>query len=129
MAKLEVRKQRLELKQRLLDEVFRGVVEELREMGKGEYRDLLRSLVLGSDLDGEFEVVTSAAEAAHLDDAFLGSIAKPKLSLADECRELGGGFILRRGRREFNFTFAALTRSLRRNMEKRLLEVLGLDEE
>ncbi len=129
MARLEIRKQRLELKQHLLDEVFRDAVDELRQLSGEDYRDLVRSLVENSGLGGEYELVTSAAEAEHLDEAFLDSFEEPKLRPAGEHRELGGGFILRRGRREFNFTFTALTRSLRRELEKRLLEVLGLDGE
>jgi V/A-type H+-transporting ATPase subunit E len=129
MARLEIRKRRLELKQRLLDEVFRDAVAELRKLNGDDYRGLVRALIESSGLSGEYELVTSAAEAEHLDEAFLDSFEEPKLSPAGEHRELSGGFILRRGRREFNFTFTALTRSLRRELEKRLLEVLGLDGE
>ena len=126
MAELSARKALLAAKQELLDEVFAAAVEELGSLKKDVWRAVFKHLVSGADLKGTYEVITSKREAAFLDDAFLEGVG-PKLSVSKETREQGGGFVLRGGKTELNFTFPALTRSLRPLLEKELLGILGIE--
>lgn len=126
MAELSARKSVLAAKQGLLDEAFAAAVEELGALKKDAWRAVFKRLVAGADLKGSYEVITSKREAAFLDDAFLEGVG-PKLSVSKETREQGGGFVLRGGKTELNFTFPALTRSLRPLLEKELLGILGIE--
>lgn len=128
MTELEVRKRRLAVKQRLLDAVVDRAVEDLSALDADGYRRLFAGLVEGSDLEGAYEVITSEAEAGHLSAEFLSGVEGCELTLADERRDLGGGFILRRRRREFNFGFRALIEGLRRRSERELLAALDVGE-
>jgi V/A-type H+-transporting ATPase subunit E len=128
MAELGARKALLAAKQELLDETFTAAAGELGDLNKDDWRAVFKRLISEAGLKGSYEVVTSKREAAFLDDAFLKGVKGPKLTLAEETREQGGGFVLRGGRTELNFTFAALTRSLRPLLEKELLAVLGVEE-
>ena len=126
MAELNARKAVLAAKQELLDEAFAAAVEELESLKKDAWRAVFKHLVAGADLKGPYEVIASKREAAFLDDAFLKGFG-PKLSVSKKTRELGGGFVLRGGKTELNFTFPALTRSLRPLLEKELLGILGIE--
>jgi V/A-type H+-transporting ATPase subunit E len=126
MAELSARKAVLAAKQELLDEAFAAAVEELESLKKDAWRAVFKHLVAGANLKGSYEVIASKREAAFLDDAFLKDLG-PKLSVSKEKRELGGGFVLRGGKTELNFTFGALTRSLRPLLEKELLAILGIE--
>jgi len=127
MAELNARKSLLGAKQELLDEAFAAADGELGSLKKDAWRAVFNHLVADADLKGSYEVITSKREAAFLDDAFLKSFSGPKLALTKETREQGGGFVLRGGRTELNFTFPALTRSLRPLLEKELLGILGIE--
>ena len=124
MAELGARKSLLGAKQELLDEAFAAADGELGSLKKDAWRAVFKHLVTGAE--GSYEVIASKREAAFLDDAFLKGF-KSELSVSKITREQGGGFILRRGRTELNFTFPALTRSLRPLLEKELLGILGIE--
>ncbi|OGD78601.1 MAG: hypothetical protein A2Y64_06585 [Candidatus Coatesbacteria bacterium RBG_13_66_14] len=126
MAELSARKALLAAKQELLDEAFATAVEELGALEKDAWRAVFKHLVAGAGLKGSYEVIASKREAAFLDDVFLKGFG-PKLSVSKETREPGGGFVLRGGKTELNFTFPALTRSLRPLLEKELLGRLGIE--
>ncbi|MCX7020859.1 MAG: V-type ATP synthase subunit E family protein [bacterium] len=127
MAALNARKAVLAAKQELLDEAFAAAADELETLKKDAWRAVFKYLVADTDLKGPYEVITSKREAAFLDDAFLKGFT-PKLSVSNQTREQGGGFVLRGGKTELNFTFRALTRSLRPFLEKELLGILGFEE-
>jgi V/A-type H+-transporting ATPase subunit E len=124
MAELNARKSLLAAKQELLDEAITAADGELGALKKDAWRAVFKHLVAG--VEGAYEVVTSKREAAFLDDAFLKGF-RARLSAAKKTRESGGGFVLRGGKTELNFTFAALTRSLRPLLEKELLGILGIE--
>jgi len=126
-AELGARKAALAARQQLLDEVFAAALEELTKLEKDSWRKVFRHLVSQTRLEGRYEVITSRREAAFLDDGFLKSVKGPELVPAGETREPGGGFVLRQGKTELNFTFPALTRSLRPRLERELLGLLGIE--
>jgi V/A-type H+-transporting ATPase subunit E len=128
LAELNARKLLLAAKQELLDRAFVEANEELASLTRDVWRKVFKRLVTGAGLTGAYEVITSKREAEFLDDKFLKGVEGPKLTVSKERREHGGGFVLRGGRTELNFTFPALTRALRPSLEKELLGVLGIEE-
>jgi V/A-type H+-transporting ATPase subunit E len=81
---------------------------------------------------GEEEVIFSKEDAGSVGKALLEEINQRlkkenrpgALLLADEDREIQGGFILRRGKREVNCTLTALFATVREELEPRVAEIL-----
>jgi len=128
LAELAARKGLLAARQQVLDKLFEDANSELAALSKSDYQQVFGSLLSGSGLSGSFEVVTSKSEAAWLTKKLLSSIKGVELTLAKENKDFGGGFVLSHGRTELNFTFSALARSVRPEMELELLTALKIAE-
>ncbi len=126
LAELAARKGLLAARQQVLDKLFEDANAELAVLDKVKYQQVFGSLLSGSGLSGSFEVITSASEAKWLTKKLLSSTKDMELTLSTEHRDLGGGFVLRHGRTELNFTFSALARSVRPELERELLTALQI---
>jgi V/A-type H+-transporting ATPase subunit E len=131
-AELELRKAVLTRKQELIEQVFEQAFERLAQMKGEKYRSFLADLLMKSVQSGEEEVIFSKEDAGSIGQPLLEEINrrlvkenKPgTLLLADEDREIQGGFILRRGKREVNCTLTALFAAIREELEPRVAEIL-----
>ena len=136
-AELKARKQLLQLKQELVQEVFQAALEKLEKLPPAEYRLLLRRMLLAQELSGAEQVICSAADRRILADGFIGEInAELKrrglpaaLQLQFDERLGRGGFILRRGKVENNNTFGAMLRAGRDELELEVARALFGEQE
>ncbi len=126
LAELASRKRMLAARQQILDKLFEEANAEMSALKKSDYQHAFSSLLSGAELSGSFEVVTSNREAAWLTKKLLSSIKGVELSLSEENKDYGGGFVLRHGRTELNFSFSALARSARPDLELELLTALKI---
>ena len=122
-ARMEIAREFLAEKRKILDDVFAQAHEQLLNLSDDQYRQLMTNLVLKAVETGDEEVIVDKNET-RIDFEFikqvnrqLGPGYKGNLALSDERRDLGGGFILRRGKIKTNVSFEVLLNQARRELE------------
>ncbi|MCR4404866.1 MAG: V-type ATP synthase subunit E [Candidatus Acetothermia bacterium] len=132
LAELEARNKVLAAKREVLDRVFAEAGERLGRLGTQEYRAFLRELLVRAAETGEEEILLSPRDAAVCDtnlleevNALLKRAGKAgSLKVAQEGRELDGGFVLRGQGYEVNVTFATLLRQAKEGLEAAVARLL-----
>lgn len=129
-ARMETAKQLLSVKREVLDGVFEQAKQQLQKLGDDEYRTLMSRLMRDAVETGDEEVVTDKNET-RIDQEFvknvnreLGPGYKGNLRLSDEKLDLGGGFVLRRGKIKTNISFDVLIDQARKELEIELAKEL-----
>jgi V/A-type H+-transporting ATPase subunit E len=132
LRELEARKAVLAEKGALIDEVFNKALEELRNRDrKGGYA-LTHKLLIDAIEAGDEEIVLSPEDKQAIGAAFVetlnGELRKAgkrgEVKIAEETREIRGGFILKRGRTETNASFDTLLAMLRDDIETEVANIL-----
>ncbi len=129
-ARMEIAKEYLAEKRKILDEVFAQAQQRLQNLPDEEYRMLMTRLMLGAVETGDEEVIVDNSET-RIDQEFikhinreLGPDYKGSLRLSKERQNLGGGFILRRGKIKNNVSLAVLLTQARKELEIKLAKEL-----
>lgn len=129
-ARMELRKESLTASQGLLDEVFKKAAAQIVGMEDGKYRQLMESLMTRGVETGNEEVVVGKEES-RIDNGFikqinrkLGPGFKGNLRLAQDRVDIGGGFILRRGKVQTNVSIEVLISEARQELEMELAAIL-----
>ena len=129
-ARLELRKQLLSTKMRLLDDVFKSAGQRMKELGDNEYRELMGKLMVEAVQSGDEEVVVGREEN-RIDaglvkqvNSRLGSDNKGKLKLSQEKGNFDAGFVLRRGKIKVNASLPVLLAQAREKLEIELANEL-----
>ncbi len=129
-ARMDIAKQFLAEKRKILDEVFAQARQQLRNLPDEEYCKFMTKLMLEAVETGDEEIIIDNEEK-RIDQKFikqinreLGPGYKGNLRLADEKQNLGGGFILRRGRIKNNVSFDVLLAHARKELEIELAKEL-----
>ncbi len=127
LARLEARREVLAEKQRLIDRVFERTRERILEMGRDDYQRLMETFFSRVAEPGRCEVIVDPDET-RMDQAFLDRVSKSvegcALTLSEERRPMGGGFVLRSGRVETNCTLDTILRDARERLETDVAETL-----
>jgi len=98
-AQLEAKKDYLAAKQALIDEVFKKAVSSLASLDDSEYDELIKKM--SRKVSGEV-------------------ILLPR----DKEKGTGGGFIVRNGNVEYNFSFEALAKAAKEKLENEIVSTL-----
>lgn len=129
-ARMDIAKQFLAEKRKILDEVFEQARRQLRDLPDEQYHELITKLMLEVVETGDEEVVIDTNEN-RIDHKFikqinqkLGPGYKRNLRLSDEKQDLGGGFILRRGKIKTNVSIDVLLDQARKELEIELAKEL-----
>ena len=129
-ARMDIAKQFLAEKRKILDEVFDQARRKLQNLPDDDYRKLMSRLMLNAVETGDEEVIVDKNEK-RIDQKFikqinheLGPGYKGNLRLSNEKQNLGGGFILRRGRIKNNVSFEVLLAQARKELEIELAKQL-----
>jgi V/A-type H+-transporting ATPase subunit E len=129
-ARMDIAKQLLAEKRKILDEVFEQARRQLQNLSDEEYRKLMTKLMLETVETGDEEVIVDKNEK-RIDRNFITRVnqqlaAKNKgsLKLADEKQNLAGGFILKRGKIKRNVSIEVLLAQARRELEIELAKEL-----
>ena len=122
-ARMEIAKLHLAEKRKILDEVFDQARSRIQNMPDGDYRSLMKKLMLEAVETGDEQVVVGRNEN-RIDMDFikdvnreLGPGFKGNLSLVQDERDTGGGFILRRGKIKTNVSIDVLLDQARKSLE------------
>jgi len=122
-ARMDIAKEKLAEKNKILDEVFDQARQNLQNLPDEQYRDLITKLMLDAVETGDEEVIIDKNET-RIDEKLinrinqkLGPDRKAGLKISEERRQLGAGFILRRGRILNNVSLEVLLAQARKNLE------------
>jgi V/A-type H+-transporting ATPase subunit E len=129
-ARMEIARQLLAEKRKMIDDVFDQAHQQLRSLSDEDYSRLCTRLMLDAVETGDEEVIVDKNEwRINFDfvknvNRELGPGYKGNLRLADEKQDLGGGFILRRGKIKNNVSFEVLLNQARKELEIELAKDL-----
>jgi len=122
-ARMNIAKQFLAEKRKILDEVFEQARQQLQNLPVEEYRALIKKLILDAVETGDEEVVIDTNEN-RIDHEFIkkinskpGSGKKGDLKLSDQKQDIGAGFILKRGKIKTNVSIGVLLDQARKELE------------
>ncbi len=129
-ARMDIGKQLLAEKRKILDEVFDQAREQLENLSDGQYRKLMSKLMLEAVETGDEEVIIDKREK-RIDQKFikdinqqLGSSRKGNLKLSEDKDNLTSGFILKRGKIKNNVSIEVLLTQAREKLEIELAKEL-----
>jgi V/A-type H+-transporting ATPase subunit E len=122
-ARMEIAKNLLTEKRKILDEVFNKAQQQLQKLPDDQYLKLMTKLMLKAVETGDEEVIVAKNEK-RIDHEFikqinrqLGPGYKGNLKLSDQKQNLAGGFILKRGKIKNNLSLKVLLNQARKEME------------
>jgi V/A-type H+-transporting ATPase subunit E len=122
-ARMDIAKQLLAEKRKILDEVFEQARQQLQNLPEHEYRSLCTKLMLETVETGDEEVVVDKNEKRINQDLIdqvnrqLSSKGKGELKLSDQKQDIGAGFILKRGQIKTNVSLDVLLDQARKELE------------
>jgi V/A-type H+-transporting ATPase subunit E len=129
-ARMDIAREFLAEKRKILDEVFSQARAQLLNLPDDDYRRLCSKLMHAAVETGDEEVIVDRNER-RIDQEFikqinreLGPGYKGNLRLSDERRNIGAGFILRRGKIKNNVSLEVLLDRARKNLEIELAKEL-----
>ncbi|MBQ1959077.1 MAG: V-type ATP synthase subunit E [Firmicutes bacterium] len=127
-AQLESKKEVLALRQEMVSEAFRLAEAKITAMDEQQYIAYLTRKACETGLKGEAQMVMSekdkAAVGQKVADAVNAAHPEVKLTLAEETKEMLGGFILRQGNVEINCTVDIMLELIRGEAAMEVAKVL-----
>jgi V/A-type H+/Na+-transporting ATPase subunit E len=129
-ARMDIAKQLLAEKRKILDEVFEQARRQVTELPDEQYRHLCTKLMLEAVETGAEEIVVDKNESRINQDFLdqvnqqLGPDRKGALKLSQERDNLGAGFILKRGKVKTNVSLEVLLDQARKELEIELAKEL-----
>lgn len=122
-ARMEIAKEHLAEKSRILDEVFDQARQQLLKLSDDQYKTLCTNLMLEAVETGDEEVIIDTNEK-RIDEKFirqinhkLGPERKGNLKLSNQKQQIGAGFILKRGKIKNNVSLDVLLARARKDLE------------
>jgi len=122
-ARMDIAKQLLAEKGKILEEVFRESRRQLQQLPDDQYRQLIAKLMLQAVETSQEQVILDKSEA-RIDQQLIDQVnqqlsanGKGDLKLSDQRRDLGGGFILSRGKIKTNVSFKVILDQARKDLE------------
>jgi V/A-type H+-transporting ATPase subunit E len=129
-ARMQLAKELLTEKRKILDEVFAQAREQLLNLPDEQYRQLISDLMLKAVETGDEEVIVDNNES-RIDEGLINQVnqelaadQKGNLRLSQHRQDLAGGFILRRDRIRNNVSFDVLLAQARKELEIELAKEL-----
>lgn len=124
--RMDIAKMLLGEKRKILASVFENAHNRLVHLPDDQYRAFITRLMKKAVETGDEEIILDKNES-RIDDEFvqrlndeIGSDKNGGLRLCEDREDLGGGFVLRRGKIKTNVTFRVLLSQVREDIEGRL---------
>ncbi len=133
LARLEARKSILATRHEMTEDAFIKAMNRLSELDDEEYQAIIKEMFLSVDIpDGNVEVILSPKDKKRISHNSLRDVQKElakkgkkvELTLSDDVRDISGGFVLKKGRIEFNNSFEAVIKMQRDVMETEVARIL-----
>ena len=132
-ARMDIAKQLLAEKRKILDEVFEQARQQLQNLPEHDYRSLCTKLMLEAVETGDEEVIVDKKDN-RINQNFidqvnqqLSSKGKAELKLSEQKQDIGAGFILKRGKIKTNVSLEVLLDQARKELEIDLAKELFRD--
>jgi V/A-type H+-transporting ATPase subunit E len=129
-ARMDIAKQLLAEKRKILDEVFEQARQQIGNLPDEQYRKLMTKLMLEAVETGDEEIIVDKNER-RIDHKFIQSINqqlasphKGNLKLSEDKANIGGGFILKRGKIKNNVSVEVVLTQARKELEIELAKEL-----
>ncbi len=127
-ARMEIAKDFLGEKRKILDEVFEQAKIQFTNLPNEEYRKVITELMVKAAETGDEEVIIDKKEK-RINDELINQVNqqlgnKGNLKLSDEKGNLGAGFILKRGKIKNNVSLQVLLDEARKELEIELAKEL-----
>ncbi|HID95991.1 MAG TPA: hypothetical protein EYP53_08055 [Candidatus Latescibacteria bacterium] len=134
-AELDQRQRLLREKQDLIEETFKRAMKRVIEMGRDDYCRLIEALLIKAVDDGDEEVIISPKDEDRITQELLERVnlklsedgRKGQLKLSDKTREMAGGFVLTKGRKEVNCSLESIFSLAREELEGEVAGILFED--
>ena len=128
-AELHARNEKLEAKQKVINEVFETSIKALCNASDEDLKGFVKTVILNSDITGTQNLILNENGKKVIDAAFVAEInnelgAKANIVLSNETGKFRGGFVLEKDGIEINNTFEALVNSLRDDLSLEVARVL-----
>jgi len=129
---LKVRNEKLEIKQKLISEVFDKALEELCSMNSSKLKNFIKHTILDLDIEGDETIILNEDGKSKIDDKFVEDLnfiflarnKKGELKIREENGNFKGGFIIEKNGVEINNTFEALMDSMKDELEYEVSKAL-----
>jgi V/A-type H+-transporting ATPase subunit E len=130
-ARMQIAKNFLSEKRKILDGVFTQAREQIINLPDDQYRQLITNLMLNAVESGDEEVIIDKNEGRidqqlidRVNERLRSNNSKGNLKLSDKRQNIGGGFILKRGKIKNNVSLDVLLAQGRRDLEIELAKEL-----
>ena len=128
MAQMEGKRLLLSAKQEMISQAFDAALERLLSLPQEEYVELLAKLCVQAAVTGREELIFSPADKEKIGAKVAARVNIAKgtamLTVADETRDIKGGFILVGDGVEVNCAFDVLVRLSRPELERQVAQLL-----
>jgi V/A-type H+-transporting ATPase subunit E len=132
MAELEMRKGLLAVKQKMVDTAFERTLEKLRNLEGKDYENMIMGMMEKAVETGNEEIILSPNDLKKFKPEFLSTVnqrlskkgIKSNLKIAEETRNIRGGFILKGEGVEVNNSFESIIRMERDEIESQVAAIL-----
>lgn len=126
---VKARSQLLAAKQQLLKELFDEALKKIKAMSEKEFNQFVATNLKQVDLNGDVEMVVaqnSIDYATETNKQLWQEAAAPEmnLSVSENTVPKRGGFLLRQGEIEYNFTFEAMLSTSEEELSSELLNLI-----
>lgn len=115
-AEMQAKKAVLEKKQSILSEVIAEAEKRLSALGDAEYAEVIGGMLDRLDKANGTEIIVSEKDQARL----AGVIADKGFTLSQKTGDIDGGFIVKNGDIEYNYSFASII-----NVEKEEIQQIA----
>ncbi|MEA4816842.1 MAG: V-type ATP synthase subunit E [Lachnospiraceae bacterium] len=119
-AEMQAKKMILEQKQACLEEVISIAKEKLKSLSDDEYKVILFSMLDKAIANKGSEIIFSAKDKANLQKEATAKGFK----ISDETRNIEGGFIVKKGDIEYNYSFESIISVEKEEIEQIAAEIL-----
>ncbi|MDR2898797.1 MAG: hypothetical protein LBU94_00600 [Clostridiales bacterium] len=118
-AEMEAKKIILSKKQELLAETISAAKSKLNGLSPDKYKGVISQMLSSVDVSGA-EVILSQKDKASISDVF----TKKGFIVSDETRNIKGGFIVKKGDIEYNYTFDSIFSASKEQIEETAAKIL-----
>ncbi|MEA5085442.1 MAG: V-type ATP synthase subunit E [Lachnospiraceae bacterium] len=119
-AEMLAKKMILTQKQSILEEVIASAKAKLLSLTDVEYKVIIIGMLDKAEIDKDAEVIFSKKDK----EAFGKEISEKGYNVSDETRDIDGGFIVKKGDIEYNYSFESIISVEKEDIEQIAAEIL-----
>ena len=119
-AEMQAKKQVLSTKQELLEKALKEAERILYHLEKEDYKKIISSMLDNAQGTEKGEIIFSAKDR----DTLMSVAEQKNMKVSSETRDIAGGFIVKEGEVEFNYSFESIISVERENIELTAAQIL-----